>query len=1015
MKSFQSVIGVLLVYAVLFVLLPCVASAQWIPDGTPVCTALNEQDNPQVISDGSGGVIIAWHDLRSGSGIYAQRVDGSGNVLWTVNGEVICAANGANPALVSDGLDGAIIVWQDSRSGSDIYAQRVDGSGNVLWTVNGVAICTASGIQEHPALTSDGLGGAIITWQDERSDVLGDIYAQRVDGLGTVQWTANGIPICTETDIQGGPVQLESDGSGGAIITWIDRRAVATTYFDIYAQRVDGSGNVQWTVNGVPVCNEYGIQLKPFIVSDGSGGAIITWEDARAGQEYERIYAQRVDGSGNVQWTVNGVRLTPTVCCGQYNPAITSDGTGGAIITWQDERSGTSGDIYAQRVDGSGIYKWGSSGVAISTTSDHQAVPVVTFDGSGGAIIAWLDYSGVGGASVIYTQHVNGLGNVQWAVNGVAVSPTTSDNPWATVASDGSGGAIIAWEDRRSDAGDIYAQHVAACPVGEKLYVDVDANGSADGSSWGDAFTELRDALNWLVGAPVTCSVTEIWVAEGTYKPTGGSDRSATFRLYSGVEIYGGFEGTETMRSERDPDAHPTILSGDIGVSDSDTDNSYHVVNGSGADATAVLDGFTVTRGRSDSTSTSNGGGIYILNGSPSIANAIISENYARFHGGGMSGAACNSVLTNVIFLNNSSLNDGGGLSIGGNAELTHVTFSGNSANRSGGGMFNSGSNSQSLLTEVIFLGNSSRDGGGMFNTSATDPVLVNVTFSGNLASRYGGGIYSEAGCNPELTNIVFSQNTANDGGGMFNTQNDFMLVNVSFSGNIASNRGGGIYNNLNNATLTNTILWGNSAATAGDEIYVYSSTTIISHSLIEGGLPSGCIDAGNNIDADPMFKGADFPNTPLAIYSSSPGINAGDNTAVPLGVTTDLEGNPRIYGANVDMGAYEHQGPPTGIDDGPEYTLPTVTALRSAHPNPFNPSVTLVYDLDSNQDIQLAIYDVQGKLVRKLVDGYQTAGTHEVRWNGTDGGGNAMASGVYFVRLRWAGRSDHRKIVLLK
>ena len=119
-------------------------------------------------------------------------------VAWpddpTVN--VPICTNSGSPTMVSDGFGGAIITWHDKRSGDyDIYAQRVDASGNVLWTIDGVPICTASDYQNAPSIVSDGSGGAIITWGDDRNGGYPDIYAQRVDASGAEQWTKDGVPI----------------------------------------------------------------------------------------------------------------------------------------------------------------------------------------------------------------------------------------------------------------------------------------------------------------------------------------------------------------------------------------------------------------------------------------------------------------------------------------------------------------------------------------------------------------------------------------------------------------------------------------------------------------------------------------------------------------------------------------------------------------------------------------------------------------------------------------------------
>ncbi len=433
------------------------ALSQWSTNpniNTAICTATNPQTNPTIVSDGAGGAIITWNDQRSGNyDIYAQRIDASGAVLWTAGGVPICTTTGDqdDPALVSDGSGGAIITWQDYRNGSDydIYAQRVNASGAVQWVANGVAICTATNNQEAPTIVSDGSGGAIVTWQDARSGIDLNIDAQRIDASGAVLWTANGVAICTATGDQVSP-NLVSDGSGGAIITWQDNR---NGNDDVYAQRVNASGAVQWTANGVAICTATGNQYSPTIVSDGSGGAIITWTDYRGDGD---IYAQQVDASGNPQWTGNGVVIC-TATGFQEAPTIVSDGLGGAIITWQDYRNSTDFDIYAQRVNTSGVVQWTANGVAICTATEYQTNPTIVSDGSGGAIITWMDARDVN--NDIYAQRVNTSGLVQWTANGVAICTATGSQQWPTLVSDGSSGAIITWTDYRGD-GDIYAQKV---------------------------------------------------------------------------------------------------------------------------------------------------------------------------------------------------------------------------------------------------------------------------------------------------------------------------------------------------------------------------------------------------------------------------------------------------------------------------------------------------------------------------------------------------------------------------
>jgi len=289
-------------------------------------------------------------------------VDADGNDLWTTDGVALCVAGDDqyHPQIATDEDGGAVVVWEDERSGSyyDIYARRVYSDGTVVWTTDGVTLCGAAYDQEEPSIVSDGIGGAIVTWQDYRSNSDWDIYAQRVDSTGTVLWYTDGLTICALTDDQEDP-QIAPDGSGGAIVTWWDERGVNR---EIYAQRLDANGNALWGTNGVTVSSSSAHKLYPCILPDWSGGAILAWLEG----SYSDIYAQKLDSDGNPVWQPDGVTLC-VLDKTQDKLEIASDGAGGAIVTWHDWRDHAPNytDVYVQRVNSAGATVWATNGVSL--------------------------------------------------------------------------------------------------------------------------------------------------------------------------------------------------------------------------------------------------------------------------------------------------------------------------------------------------------------------------------------------------------------------------------------------------------------------------------------------------------------------------------------------------------------------------------------------------------------------------------------------------------------------------
>jgi hypothetical protein len=208
--------------------------------------------------------------------------------------------------------------------------------------------------------------------------------------------------------------------------------------------------------------------------------------------------------------------------------------------------------------------------------------------------------------------------------------------------------------------------------------------------------------------------------------------------------LYGGFVATETLRTQRDWDAHVTVLSGDLDGNDvTDAhgvvtrtanivgDNAYHVVTVNTEEAT-VIDGFAITGGNAnDNGDDSMGGGMIIWDGSPALHHITFSGNYAGWNGGGMHSFG-DPTLINVVFTGNAAYKQGGGMSNSDDATLINVAFSGNAAER----------------------------GGGMHNFSG-DPELINVTFSGNAASSGGGGLVSDDLATTVVRNTILWGNTA--------------------------------------------------------------------------------------------------------------------------------------------------------------------------------------------------------------------------------------------------------------
>lgn len=343
----------------------------WEADGIAVSTITSvtsdityERYRIGSIKDGSGGAIICWVDERNGNqDIYAQRISQNGVVLWQVNGSSICTNAGHQnyPVIVSDESGGAIIAWHDNRTGKwDIYAVGISSQGVTVWSEKQVfsnANGDMSGKTPNCRMCQDGAGGAIICWQKRDVSILYDIYAQRIGTDGSLPWGADGKVVCEAGDHQMEPVIVKSSGTGTAVIAWRDFRSESykpsNTEGDVYCERLNSDGSRLWAPgnNGIQVCEQAYAQEHIRISEEESGGAIICWQDKRNGAHYD-IYAQKFDIGANLNWMEEegGTAVSTFSISGQQKyPQIIDDGISGAIICWQDERT-TVSDIYVQRM-----------------------------------------------------------------------------------------------------------------------------------------------------------------------------------------------------------------------------------------------------------------------------------------------------------------------------------------------------------------------------------------------------------------------------------------------------------------------------------------------------------------------------------------------------------------------------------------------------------------------------------------------------------------------------------------
>ncbi|MEM6766642.1 MAG: choice-of-anchor Q domain-containing protein [Bacteroidota bacterium] len=404
----------------------------------------------------------------------------------------------------------------------------------------------------------------------------------------------------------------------------------------------------------------------------------------------------------------------------------------------------------------------------------------------------------------------------------------------------------------------------------EIIYVNDDANGANTGLSWDDAFTNLQDALAEAENGD------EIWVASGIYKPTkcnpcNQQEREVSFLLVNSVKLIGGFNGVEISIDQRKKDSvslfgtNLTILSGDIGLVNDTSDNSYSILSSNNLETVASISGFKISGGNANESfifphgSKDSGGGIFIQSGSLKIEDCIISENFASYEGGSIFSSGRKLEILNCIFKNNHAHTGGGiavdGVGISENRILINSSkFCNNSSTVGGGCHFYE---TDLNIQNSTFLENQSSDGGGL-RISNSQGAISNTHFLNNYAKIGGGGVSTSSSKNFYLKNVIFLGNTVEQSGGGLRIFGKIdSVVNCRFEKNISLESGGAISCTSGETEIIQSSFVSNSARVGGGIDLSFSSVIKLCNSNISSN------------HADDYFSGISVYNSKLILDKS--------------------------------------------------------------------------------------------------------------------------------------------------
>ncbi len=1021
----------------------------WDPvEGITIRQGLHIEWYRSMDSDADGNLCIVWSDTRTGDrDVYAMLIDPEGNQLWNEPLQVTDHVGRQEDPHVFPADDGNwIITWIDYRNDvniedkGDVYIQKINPDGEELWTENGVEVCVNTEKQISVQSFSDGDGGAVSIWVDGRSGSA-DIYAQRTNSDGVVQWTTDGLPVASglgdQGNLGGGGFTSDTDGAGGIIAGWVDNRDA--TNQNLYVQRIDVNGDLVWSEEqgGRLLCGydeeQTGLKMSP----DGNGGAFFVWQDKRNDVAFGDVYGQRVDADGNDFWTENGEVICDATNA-QSSLRIVNTEAGAAIVVWEDTRvDGISIDLYMQRISGesSMALSWGSGteGIALCDATDDQTNLRVIADREGGASMTWLDERINEQPNFdLYGQRVDADGVKLWGdANGIVISDARGGQQDNIVRMLGNGRTVSVWGDKRNGSPGLYYQVIA--PNGSVELIDngVEIEYGIDSDARAPRIMQSGDYV--YIGWADTRFIEATQAYLQKVDPADGSILWGR----NGVNITPGFPfGEDTLFVRFDSVAFSP--DGQGGILSAWSDNRQGVMT-------------LVYAQRMDA----DGNPMWGDRGAEVAPHLYLDQIRPKIVPTGDGGMV-------ILFL---QMDD----SFYQQVKAQRLDPDGNQLWGSEGTFITEGNNDHVLenfmllddntifLTYVKTLSDGATDLYAQIIDLDGDPVwdepVVLCDESGfqfhSVTSQVNGGIvvaWEDTRRVQPITDL-YGQ-FVNLDGSLDWTANGEMLIEQDHAQNRV--RMGTSSDTANNFWL----VWEDQRR--GDQTDIYAQLFDLDGTplLTDGGVevsvapadqenPRITVNSGNDIyvawqdvegesfqdlrykhlladgsNPDNIYPAEGFylcsafhrQENIAMIHYTDPGQ---DHQEGFIAAWEDLRSTGKDFLYN--LFTQRVQDNTSDVNDNRGGVTPDSWALDGAYPNPFNPSTTLNFTVGEPAQVRLIVFDVLGRHVNELVNTRLSAGQHSVVWDGRDANGHLVASGTYFFKLEADGVQFARSMILLK
>lgn len=947
---------------------------------------------------------------------------------------------------VSPGTDGtAIFVWSDNRFGPrNIFAQKVNGEGELLWGEGGAVVTDLPGRQEDPVSISDGNGGVYIAWIDYRFDAEGDVFYQHVDSNGYRLLEDNGIPLAL---IPGRQISINmcTDSLGGVFVTWQDKRNQINE--DIYGTHISANHEVIEPSVGVPIIIAGGTQAEKSIEYAGNHEAYIVWSDARNGGNMD-IYGQRLDMNMNLLMGTEGFPVAVTSSL-ETRPRVTYMSNNQSFVTWKS--GDESSEILYQIMDESGFIL--TEPAKVSQFDAIQKSPRVKRNADGEVFLSWTDlrYDTIDGH--IFFQKIGLDGSVLWG-DGVQLDDFGEKHLNGRFAPDENGGLYVVWERGSNPDTDIPLQYInedGDMVLSDFFVTNADGNQDAPNvifSNTGGLFTIYGDASSGSVNLFVNSYLngSNQWASD----ILGATGMDGDVKYIQGfnsnmdeiILLWEDNRHAQKIYANRAVNESLEVTNGNqITFSDddaSDDDLSYPVYYFDGVHVyVATFDGSDTPKSMRINKLTTDFENVW---GDSGIAvTSIDDQRNGRLLGFeesiGCFWSESTAISLDILFQKydsdgNALLEEGGKVLLDGwNDEYVLNVF-----------------NTPDNNIMIVWLDNA---------WGSTTIKIKKIDLNGNLAVGWSSNGINLSETVYDIQDI--SAEVISDDDGIFvvwrqttTTETEIFGQIIDWDGNIMWENGGLSISNAEHDQVNPSMdvdPIGKTAFIAWEDLRNGSDYNVFGQEidLVSGELNGEAVQfsADTTQQLKPYVKNI-FQDQYLILWEDGRGFwnndplmtggadIYGSGYATWNGMTSEIDGFPVVANyheqGQVEVTNYNHESQyllhwidlrSSGkediynyygriievadlleIKDVDEYWADDFT-LHSAYPNPFNGAIQFEFNMMGTQPVEFGIYDLSGRIVNDRLILPNSAGKYRISWNGKDMNGANLSSGIYFYQFK--------------